>query len=806
MHAISFLYDGGTSVSFSGNLTLTNVGAPTSQATQLILGSLPSSTVTAGASFGFTVAAEDSQGNIITGFNGTVTVALATNPGGSTLGGTLVASATNGIATFSGVTLNKVGSGYILAVSTSGLASSTSSALAVVPGIATQVVITGQPPASVTAGSAFGLTATVEDAQGNVVPNYNGSAVVSLANNSGLSILSGATSVVFTNGVAALSGLGLNKSGTSYTLQIASGSLTTAVSRGFTVAPGAATHLVVIGQPTANATAGTAFTYTVAAEDAQGNVATGYSGNVAVALASNPGSSTLAGTLSAVVSAGVARFSDSLNKTGTGYTLLATSGSLASATTSSIAVIAGAASKMIISSQPPATVTAGSAFGMTALVEDSLGNLATSYMRAITVGLQSNPGSGTLSGTLSLRAVGGVVTFSPLTVNKAANGYNLLVSSLGLSAATSSSFSVLAGAATQLVFSASPPANVTSAAPFGMTLKAEDAQGNPVSSFTGVVTVSLATNPGGSSLGGTLTAKASGGVAIFTGLTLNTAATGYKLQASTSGLSTATTAKFNVVAGAATHLVVTTPPLATVTAGTSFSYNVSAEDAQGNLATSFNSTLSVAIGNNPGGSTLGGTVSVAMRSGVAKLTNSLNQLGVGYTLQISASGVSPATTGSITVGAAHLNPAGGVAPVGSPAVPALTTAQLMPIVSESILIWSLMGITRAQVSALKSATFTITDTRSQGALALTTGTSIKIDPTADGYGWSVDGSLFDSPAAGRMDLLTTVMHELGHVLGLPDVSPLLDPNDLMDLTLPTGVRHLPSAADIDMLFAGYWPS
>jgi hypothetical protein len=39
-----------------------------------------------------------------------------------------------------------------------------------------------------------------------------------------------------------------------------------------------------------------------------------------------------------------------------------------------------------------------------------------------------------------------------------------------------------------------------------------------------------------------------------------------------------------------------------------------------------------------------------------------------------------------------------------------------------------------------------------------------------------------------MDLLTAVMHELGHVLGYEDVDPAAE--DLMSETLDTGVRHL----------------
>ena len=154
---------------------------------------------------------------------------------------------------------------------------------------------------------------------------------------------------------------------------------------------------------------------------------------------------------------------------------------------------------------------------------------------------------------------------------------------------------------------------------------------------------------------------------------------------------------------------------------------------------------------------------------------------------------------------AHQDPAGGIAPAGSPPVPALTTSQLQPIVSQAIVEWAAAGITPAQVAALRSTQFVITNLESEGALALTGSNTVQIDSTADGYGWFVDPTVADQPAAGRMDLLTVVTHELGHILGLPDVSATLLPNDLMDTQLPTGMRRLPSPADIDALLTGAWP-
>ncbi len=79
------------------------------------------------------------SGNLVSSFSGTLTVGLASNPGGTTLGGTVTVAASGGVGTFSGLTLTKVASGYTLHISASGptstnpfnvVSSTTSSALA----------------------------------------------------------------------------------------------------------------------------------------------------------------------------------------------------------------------------------------------------------------------------------------------------------------------------------------------------------------------------------------------------------------------------------------------------------------------------------------------------------------------------------------------------------------------------------------------------------------------------------------------------------------------------------------------------
>src|SRR5262249_42137435 len=109
----------------------------------------PSGSIPAGIGFGVSVAGEDVFGNVVAGFNSTVTLTLPGNPGNSTFGGTLIATAVNGVARFSGLTLNKFGVGYTVQASSSGLPNVTSGTFNVSPLAASQLTETIQPSSTV---------------------------------------------------------------------------------------------------------------------------------------------------------------------------------------------------------------------------------------------------------------------------------------------------------------------------------------------------------------------------------------------------------------------------------------------------------------------------------------------------------------------------------------------------------------------------------------------------------------------------------------------------------------------------------
>jgi hypothetical protein len=178
--------------------------------------------------------------------------------------------------------------------------------------------------------------------------------------------------------------------------------------------------------------------------DAFGNLCTNSAATVTVRLANNSGGATLGGTTTQPVVNGVATFTNlSLTKTGTGYKLQGTEGSL-SVTSTAFSVSPAAAAGLVFLSRPTNT-TAGSVISPagTVRVVDTYGNTVTSSTAALTVALDSGPAGATLSGTLTVHAVRGVATFGNLVVSRPGTGYTLVVTSSRLTDATSDAFDVL---------------------------------------------------------------------------------------------------------------------------------------------------------------------------------------------------------------------------------------------------------------------------------------------------------------------------------------------------------------------------
>ncbi len=142
----------------------------------------------------------------------------------------------------------------------------------------------------------------------------------------------------------------------------------------------------------------------------------------------------------------------------------------------------------------------------------------------------------------------------------------------------------------------------------------------------------------------------------------------------------------------------------------------------------------------------------------------------------------------------------------------LTQAELDFFVDAAITRWTATGLTDEQVAALNAMEFSVA---SMDGIYLGTFTPglITFDADAAGSGWFLDGTpLEDSEfgnvlsatrmrtdaagaPAGHYDLLTTVMHEMGHVLGLGDSYASADADDLMFGYLYLGERRIAGAGD-----------
>ena len=75
-------------------------------------------------------------------------------------------------------------------------------------------------------------------------------------------------------------------------------------------------------------------------------------------------------------------------------------------------------------------------------VRDASGALVTTGTDAVTLSIGTNPATGTLSGTQTVNAVGGVATFSGLSIDEAGIGYTLAAASGTLASATSAAFDI----------------------------------------------------------------------------------------------------------------------------------------------------------------------------------------------------------------------------------------------------------------------------------------------------------------------------------------------------------------------------
>ena len=606
------------------------------------------------------VTVEDAQGNVVTSDSETITLAIDNNAGpGGTLSG-CSATTTNGVASFSGCQIDMIGQGYTLEASNSApdnLTSSASSAFNIT-GPAAQLVFSTSPVAGL-GGSATAFTTQpvvkVEDLEGNVVTSFSGS--ITLAPSGGtLSSCSGLTAV---SGVVTVSNCTFNgTSGTSYSLTASSSGLTSGTSASFvpTYSSGTtASKLVFTTSPVAGSS-GSIFAVqpVVKVESRTNGVVTGESGSITLTATSG---GTLSSCSGLTASSGVVNVSSCTfaGLIGTQYTLTASYTGLTSATSASFSPTgAGPAAQLVFTTQPGAGIVNNPLNPQPVVtVEDAQGNVVTSDSETITLAIDNNAGpGGTLSGC-SATTTNGVASFSGCQIDMIGQGYTLEASNSApdnLTSSASSAFNIT-GPAAQLVFSTSPVAGLGGSATAFTTqpvVKVEDLEGNVVTSFSGSITLA----PSGGTLSSCSGLTAVSGVVTVSNCTFNgTSGTSYSLTASSSGLTSGTSASFVPTYSSGTtasKLVFTTSPVAG-SSGSIFAVQpvVKVESRTNGVVTGESGSITLTA---TSGGTLSSCSGLTASSGVVNVSSCTfaGLIGTQYTLTASYTGLTSATSASFS--------------------------------------------------------------------------------------------------------------------------------------------------------------
>ncbi|WP_223636974.1 lamin tail domain-containing protein [Corallococcus sp. EGB] len=392
----------------------------------------------------------------------------------------------------------------------------------------TQLAFTAQP-SNGTAGAALANVAvSLQDARGDVVSTATTAVTLTLTGQPGFQ----AVTVSAVNGVATFSGLRVDTAGT-YTFTATAGALTK-VSQSFTVGAGAASKLVLAALP-ASVTAGASNNVTVSVTDAFGNRVSSYAGTVhftssdaqavlpadAVFIPADGGQKTVSGLV--FKTAGAQSLTATVPATPT-----------VTATVSTEVRASAAASLAVVASAGP--FGAGQTLSYELVAHDAYGNVAKDYASTVT-----------FSSTDTRAVLPGAYTFTLLDEGR--RTFNVELRTSGDQSVTakdvtdpsltvSHTFTILPASAAQLLFASAPTTGSVRQSLADIQVAVRDAFGNNVTGASVDVQLALV---GGTFAQGIPTRATVGGVATFSGLSINDEGT-YQLKASAGGLQDITSA------------------------------------------------------------------------------------------------------------------------------------------------------------------------------------------------------------------------------------------------------------------------
>jgi len=287
-------------------------------------------------------------------------------------------------------------------------------------------------------------------------------------------------------------------------------------------------------------------------EEQNGDIVSTDNSLVTLSIATGPSDAGLVGTVSVEAVNGVATFNDVvLDTAGNNYTLQATDGTLAAATSDTFEVSPLAATQFVFVGQPT-NITAGSTLPSDIVVyaEDQFGNVDTNFNSTVTLGLKVIPTGAPIFTPVIATAVNGTATFAPASIGNFddfAGGYKFKATASGFGPGKSAKFFDLPAAAAKLVF-VDQPTNIDLGSDVGtVTVDVEDQYGNILTNDDSTsITLGLKVIPSGAPIFNPVREDDVHGVATFTGVLL-TDAGGYKFKATGTGFGPAKSAKFFVL-------------------------------------------------------------------------------------------------------------------------------------------------------------------------------------------------------------------------------------------------------------------
>jgi hypothetical protein len=365
-----------TAADNANGFTITQTGIATSAAAlnRIIFAGYPLFP-TAGVAGTLTVTAQDAYGNTVPSYTGTVVFSSSDAQAVLPAAYTFTAS-DSGAHSFT-VTLNTAGTQTLTVTDNANSFIATQGGITVIAAAASQFVVAGFPSPT-TAGVAGSFLVTAKDAYGNTATSYTGT--VSFGSSDHQAGLPGSyTFTASDKGVHTFTATLKTAGSQSLTVTDTTTPSVSGSQFGILVTAATATHFAISAPGTTQA--GVAFSVTVTAIDAYGNVASGYAGTVSFSSSDHqaglPGNYTFTAN-----DKGAHTFTATL-KTAGSQTLTVTDTAAPSivGSQSGILVTAATATHFLISA--PATTHAGTAFSMTITAVDAYGNVATGYLGTI---------------------------------------------------------------------------------------------------------------------------------------------------------------------------------------------------------------------------------------------------------------------------------------------------------------------------------------------------------------------------------------------------------------------------------------